>query len=99
MQITPDSVVVAAVNQVSCDVDDEAALLNLDTGVYYGLDPMGAYIWRLLGAPISVRKLQEQIVREFNADVGVVEKDVTDFLNEMQSAGLIDVTSTETGAL
>ena len=89
MQITPDSVVVAAVNQVSCEVDDEAALLNLDTGVYYGLDPMGAYIWRLLAAPISVRELQAQIVREFDADVSVVQKDVTDFLNEMQSAGLL----------
>ena len=99
MQITPDSVVTAAVNQVSCEIDDEAALLNLDTGVYYGLDRMGAYIWRLLSNPISVRKLQEQIVREYNADASVVEKDVTDFLNEMQSAGLIDVTSTETGAL
>ena len=99
MQITPDSVVVAAVNQVSCEIHDEAALLNLDTGVYYGLDRMGAYIWRLLSNPISVRNLQEQIVREYNADATVVEKDVTDFLNEMQSAGLIDIASTETGAL
>jgi hypothetical protein len=98
MQINPDSIVVAAVNQVSCEVDNEAALLNLDTGVYYGLDPMGAYVWRLLAAPISVRALQQQIVREFNVDPAIVDKDITDFLNEMKSAGLIDVTSNETGA-
>jgi hypothetical protein len=45
MQLTPDSIVVAAEHQVSCQVEDEAALLNLQTGVYYGLDPMGAYLW------------------------------------------------------
>jgi hypothetical protein len=98
MQITPDSIVIAADNQVSCEVDDEAALLNLQTGVYYGLDPMGAYIWRLLAAPISVRALQEQIVREFDADADVVARDVVDFLTEMQSAGLVEVKSTGTGA-
>ena len=98
MQITPDSIVIAADNQVSCEVDDEAALLNLQTGVYYGLDPMGAYIWRLLAAPISVRALQEQIVREFDADADVVAVDVMDFLTEMQSAGLVEIKSTGTGA-
>lgn len=99
MQITPDSIVVAAEAQVSCEIEDEAALLNVDTGVYYGLDPMGAYIWRLLATPILVRTLQEQIAREFDADVDVVEKDVTDFLNEMLSAGLVELKSTGSGAL
>ena len=98
MQITPDSIVVAAEAQVSCEVDDEAALLNLQTGVYYGLDPMGAYIWRLLTKPLSVRALQEQIAREFDADADVVAEDITTFLLEMQSAGLVEIKSTGTGA-
>jgi hypothetical protein len=98
MPITPDSIVVAAEAQVSCEIENEAALLNLDTGVYYGLDPMGAYIWRLLATPILVRTLQEQIANEFHADADVVEKDVTDFLNEMLSAGLVELKSTGSGA-
>jgi hypothetical protein len=93
MQITPDSIVVAAEDQVSCEVDDEAALLNLKTGVYYGLDPMGAYIWRLIAAPVRVGALHEQIAREFSADPDVVAKDITDFLTEMHNAGLVDVSS------
>jgi hypothetical protein len=99
MDITPDSIVVAAEGQVSCEVDNEAALLNLKTGVYYGLDPMGAYIWRLLAAPIEVRMLQKKIVSEFAADADVVAKDITDFLTEMLSAGLVDVKSNDPGAL
>ena len=34
-------------------------MLNLKTGVYYGLDPMGAYIWQMLRSPVSVRELQD----------------------------------------
>ncbi len=93
MEITLASIIVAAEAQVSCEVDDEAALLNLTTGVYYGLDPMGAYIWRLLSSPTSVQSLQDQIVREFGPDEDVVRKDVIDFLTEMQNAGLVEVTS------
>ena len=29
-------------------VGDEAVLLQLDSGVYYGLDPVGSRIWELL---------------------------------------------------
>ena len=31
--------------QASCDLGGEAVLLNLESGQYYGLDPVGARIW------------------------------------------------------
>ena len=98
MPLTPDSIVVAAEHQISTQVDDEAALLNLKTGVYYGLDPVGAYLWKLLNAPISVRALHEQLLMDYDVDADVVERDLHLFLNEMLSAGLILVVHDETGA-
>ena len=91
MQLTPESIVVAAPHQVSCQMDDEAALLNLETGVYYGLDAMGAYLWALLREPVSVQALQERVQSEFAADRAVVATDIADFLEEMLAAGLIRV--------
>jgi hypothetical protein len=35
-----DSIVCAIADQVSCDLDGEAAILNLKSGTYYGLDPV-----------------------------------------------------------
>jgi hypothetical protein len=89
--LTPDSIVVAAQHQVSCQVDDEAALLNMQTGVYYGLDAMGAYLWALLREPVSVRALQERVQHEFSADAQVIAVDIAEFLSEMLTAGLIEI--------
>jgi hypothetical protein len=91
MSLTPDSIVVAAADQISTQIDDEAALLNLKTGVYYGLDPMGAYIWKLLSAPITVRALQTQLEQDYEVSADIIARDLDNFLNEMLSAGLIVV--------
>ena len=46
-----DPVVVAARQQISCDLADEVAILNLESGVYYGIDAVGALIWNLVQQP------------------------------------------------
>jgi hypothetical protein len=93
MPITQDSIVVAAPEQISTQVDDEAALLNLKTGVYYGLDPMGAYIWQMLRAPITVRELQATLEADYqNIDAEIVANDLRVFLEEMLEAGLVEIT-------
>ena len=68
---TSESILVAADNQVSCDVDDEAALLNLDTGVYYGLNPLGAYIWKLVQSPVTFGVLRERLSESFPGEQNI----------------------------
>ena len=89
--LTPETTVVAAANQISCDIDDEAALLNLDTGVYYGLDAMGAYIWKLIQTPVTVSALREQLLSDYEADAAVIEADLRAFLVTMSEAGLVQL--------
>ena len=86
--ITSESIFVAADNQVSCDVDDEAALLNLDTGVYYGLNPLGAYVWKLVQSPVTFGVLRDRLCAEF-PDQQNIEQDLRQFLDEMFQAGLV----------
>ena len=47
-KISINSTVMVADDVVSCDLDGEAAILNIKDGVYYGLDPVGAKIWNLI---------------------------------------------------
>ena len=47
MGILINSTVVVSKNVVFCDLEEEIAMLNLNDGVYYGLDPVGARIWNL----------------------------------------------------
>jgi hypothetical protein len=43
-KITVNSIVVVTKEQVSADLSGEAAILNLKSGIYYGLDTVGASI-------------------------------------------------------
>jgi len=67
-RVREDPVVVAVRDQVSCDLEDEAALLNLKSGVYYGLNTVGARIWALVRASITVRDILETVVAEYEAE-------------------------------
>ena len=48
-QSFPDHAIIRVAGEVvATDLGDEAAILNLKDGVYYGLDPVGARVWSLI---------------------------------------------------
>jgi hypothetical protein len=53
--ISVDSTVMTAKDQVSSDLGDEVAILDLKGGTYYGLDAVGARIWNLIQKPRTVK--------------------------------------------
>jgi len=85
------SVVVAASDQISCPLGDESAILNLKNSVYYGLDPVGAHVWKLLGEPKSVGELRDALLREYDVEAGRCEQDLLELLEKMRREGLIEV--------
>ena len=44
MVLSERAKIVASQEQVSCKLDSEAAILDLRSGVYYGLDPVGGRV-------------------------------------------------------
>jgi hypothetical protein len=40
--------VTAVQAQVSCDLGGESVILALKAGIYYGLNPLGTFIWNLI---------------------------------------------------
>ncbi len=85
------SVVVAARDQVSCDLAGEAAILNIKNGVYYGLDPVGARIWKLIQQPRSVDEVREALVEEYEVEPERCEQDLITLLEKLLAEGLIEV--------
>ena len=90
-RVTQQSTVVASERQVSSDLGDEAVLLHLESGVYYGLNAVGAAIWALVREPRRVQEIQEAIVAEFAVDAERSQKDVMTILRKFEAEGLIDV--------
>ena len=89
--ISDRSVVVAAKDQVSCDLAGEAAILNIRNGVYYGLDPVGARIWNLVQESRAVAEIQNTIVNEYEVEPQRCARDLVALLEKLLAEGLIEV--------
>ena len=89
--ISDSSVVVVARDQVSCDLAGEAAILNVKSGVYYGLDPVGARIWNLMQEPRAVVEIQNAITNEYDVEPERCARDLASLLEKLLAEGLIEV--------
>ena len=89
--ITGQTIVVAAKDQVSCDLAGEAAILNLKNGVYYGLNPVGARIWNLIQRPKAVSEIRDALLKEFDVAPEHCERDLLELLEDLARQGLIAV--------
>lgn len=82
------TVVVAASDKLSCGLAEEEIILDLKSGVYFGLDIVGARIWRLIQEPRTVGDLCQVIVEEYDVDPDCCERDVVAFLQDLLAQGL-----------
>ena len=91
-EVSLETIVVASTQQVSCDVADEAVLLSMSDGEYYGLNEVAASIWHLIQQPRSVLEIRDTLLEHYDGiDVQECERAVCDFLGEMISLRLIEL--------
>lgn len=89
--LAPGTVVAAARDQVSADLEGEAVILNLADGVYYGLDGVGARIWELLREPRTVGSLVDAVTAEFEVDAHTASRDLAGLLADLAARGLVEI--------
>jgi Coenzyme PQQ synthesis protein D (PqqD) len=91
------SIVKRVADQVSCDMAGEAIVLNMKSGVYFGMEQVASLIWNLVEKPCSVREIRDAIMKEYDVDSNTCEKDLKSFLDHLQAAGLIEIDNNEAG--
>jgi coenzyme PQQ synthesis protein D (PqqD) len=69
----------------------ETVILNLQTGKYHGLNPMGGHMLDVLGESSDVRSAAERVATEYDQDPDVVEDDFVAFCNDLLDRGLIEL--------
>jgi hypothetical protein len=77
-------------NHLYSEIADEAVILNLDSGVYYGLNSVGVDIWQWLQRPQTKEKLLDLILEEYEVTPKQAEPDLQSILEEMLEAGLLE---------
>jgi hypothetical protein len=84
-----DTAIAAVPDHASCELGGETVILDLQSGVYYGLDPVGTRVWRLLQEPRSLAGLRDLIVDEFDVAAERCETDLAVFVASLNAHGLL----------
>jgi hypothetical protein len=67
----------------------ESVILNLDSGVYFGLDEIGTRIWQLLEQQ-DVRGVCQSLRADYDVSPERVEADVIAFIDRLSAKGLVE---------
>jgi hypothetical protein len=93
-EIFPTSRITKTKDQVSCDLGDEAVVLECVRGTYYGMNPVAATVWKALKEPRSVAELRDIVLGEYEVEPERCEGELFKLLQDMAAAGLIEISQT-----
>ncbi len=87
----PTTIVRRSDRQVAANLDGEVAILDLDKGLYFGLQDVGAHVWEALQKPLSVDEICASVVAHFDVTPEVCRADLMKFLSSLHEIGMIEV--------
>ncbi len=76
-------------NAVDNAVGDEVVILHLANGTYFGLEAVGALLWRGLKAGETPLMVRDQILAAYDIDQETAEHDLAKFMQELIDGELI----------
>jgi hypothetical protein len=74
---------------VAREVADQMMLLDLVSGTYFGLDPVGARFWQLLEEGKSATDARGVLLDEYEVAPDVLDADLETLLDTLASNGLV----------
>lgn len=74
---------------LTSEVDGELVMMDVGSGTYFNLDPIGTDIWRRLESPASIGELCAALQHDYDSDVATIQHDVQAFAGEMLKKGLL----------
>jgi len=72
-------------------VDGESVLLDLEEGIYYGLNHTGAQVWSEIQEPAEVQEITAAIADEYDVDSEACFEDVISLLRDLKENDLIKI--------
>jgi hypothetical protein len=71
------------------DLGGESVLLNLDSGKYYGLDPVGTQMWNLLAERGQVEPVYQAMLDEYEVSEDKLQTDLLELVERLAEQGLL----------
>ncbi len=70
-------------------VGDETVILDLATGTYFGLDPVGARMWQLMGEGKTLAAICDILLDEYEVTSAALAGDILRLAEELRAKGLV----------
>lgn len=80
--VVPDAV-------VSRELEGETVLLNLETGIYFGLDAVATDVWKALRSSRSLQGACDALLGAYDVSAPVLSDDLLRLVNQMAAKGLV----------
>lgn len=78
------------------ELDGEMVLLNLETGIYFGLNPVGTQLWRELGGHGDLQTAVLNICQRYSTvSEQTIREDIRSLVAELTSKGLLGYQGTD----
>ena len=89
MDVAPSDQFVVHPSVITRELSGESVLLNLESGVYYGLDVVATRVWQLLMQGRTIAGVCEAMVDEYDVALEVLRDDVTRLVGELRERGIV----------
>lgn len=70
--------------------DEEVVLLNVESGDYYSLNPLGAFIWKLIVEGLDESQIVNRIVTEYDVEPTQASKDLAELIKEFRKEKFLE---------
>ena len=73
------------------ELDSEAVILNIQTGIYYGLDSVATHMWNLLAEYGKVETVYAMLLKDYNVTEDRLREDLLGLIQKLESKDLVEV--------
>lgn len=70
-------------------LEGEAVVLNLETGIYFTLNPVGTRIWQLIEEHGDLAKVRDAMISEYEVGEEALDRDIEALMRELVEKGLV----------
>jgi hypothetical protein len=89
--ISLESTFLLSKHAVFRELDGEAVILDLEAGVYFGLNGLGARIWQLIDRHGRLRDVFDALYQEYEVAPDVLERDLLALVGRLAESRLGEV--------
>jgi len=92
-KLSLESTVSISPSQASSELLGEIVILELNSGVYYGLNETGSLIWNLLLSGKTLTEIQESILAEYELEPEQCTQYILKLVKQLADKGLLEISA------